>query len=235
LLKTEKRYHNGVQFVLNYTFSKFLDNVDPITDFGGTPGVGYSNYYNRGADKSLSPADLKHLVSYNVIYDLPWGHGRRWLRSGRLSQILGGWQLSSLGVIRSGAPFGAQTTTNTCNCFSAGPQRPDLLRDPNLPSDKRSIDRWFDIDAFAQPAAYLFGNAARAVGRAPGAYTIDLALNKNFIVNERFRVQFRSEYFNVFNHANFGMPGLALNSSTFGAINTAADGRIMQLALKIYF
>ncbi len=235
LLKAEKRYHNGLQFLANYTFSKFIDNVDPIVDFGGTPGVGYSDFYNRGLDKAISPNDIKHLLSFNAIYDLPWGPHRRWLQSGLVSKFLGGWQLSSLGVVRGGPVYGVSTQTNTCNCFSAGPQRPDLLRDPALQSSERDINRWFDLTAFAQPGPYLFGTAARSVGRAPGATTIDFGMNKNFQIAERYRVQFRSEFFNMFNHANFGIPGTTMNTSTFGTITTAADGRVVQLALKVYF
>ena len=235
LLKAEKRYRNGLQFLANYAFSKFMDNVDSIVNFGGFPGTGYSDYYDRGADKSISSMDLHHLISFNTIYELPWGAHRHWLRNGLMSKVVGGWELSTLGVIHSGPVYGVQAQTNTCNCFSAGVLRPNLLRDPALPSSQRSVQRWFDTTAFAQPAPYMFGNAGRAVGRAPGAFNIDAGLSKNFRIAERYRVQFRGELFNIFNHANFGVPAEQMNASTFGTITTAADGRVIQLALKIYF
>lgn len=234
-LRVEKRYQAGLQFLFNYTFSKLIDNVDALTDFGGTPGSGYQDLYNRHLDKAISALDITHNATFNVIYDLPVGPGRRWLTRGVLSQMLGGWQLSTLGVLISGPVYGVTTQQNTCECFSAGPQRANILRDPALPSDQRSINRWFDTEAFAQPARFTFGNAARSVGRAPGKVNFDVGIMKNFMAGERWRIQFRGEMFNAFNHANFGIPGTALGSPTYGAITTAEDGRITQLGLKIYF
>jgi hypothetical protein len=225
LARVEKRYQNGLQFLFNYTFSKFIDNVDALSDFNGTPGAGYQDFYNRGLDKSLSGLDIKHLATFNAVYDLPF----------LKKTLLGGWQLSVLGTLAGGPVYGVTTQQNTCECFSAGPQRVNLLRDPALPAGERTVQRWFDINAFAQPERFRFGNAARAVGRAPGKVNFDLGIMKNFAIGERIRVQFRAEMFNAFNHANFGIPGTAFGGPNFGAINSAEDGRINQLGLKIYF
>ncbi|MDZ4797342.1 MAG: TonB-dependent receptor [Bryobacteraceae bacterium] len=235
LMRVERRYRNGVQVLFNYTFSKFIDNVDPLSDFGGTPGAGYQDLYNRRLDKSISPNDITHSSTFSAVYELPWGPKRRWLRSGLAGQIVGGWQLSALTSLRSGAAYGVSTLTNTCECSSAGPLRPDLLRDPALPADQRSVQRWFDIQAFAQPARFKFGTAARSVGRAPGASVANLALMKNFRSAERFRLQFRGEFFNALNHANFGIPGNQMDSANFGSIISAADARVIQVGLKLYF
>jgi hypothetical protein len=235
LLRVEKHYRSGLQFLFNYTFSKFIDNVDALNDFGGTPGTGFQDYYNRRLDKAISSNDIPQNVSFNVIYDLPWGTGRRWLTGGALSQILGGWQISALGTFLAGPVFGVQTQQNTCECFSAGPQRANILRDPALPEDERSVARWFDTTAFVQPARFTFGNAARAVGRAPGKMVLDAGIMKNFAVGERVRIQFRGELFNAPNRANFGVPGLALGGPNFGAINSADAARVAQLGLKVYF
>jgi len=237
VLHTEKRYQGGLQFLFNYTFSKFIDNVDHIAagDFGGTPGAGYQDFYNRSLDKALSPNDLRHNARFNVIWDLPFGVGRKWLTGGPAAQILGGWQLSALGTLLTGAPYGVVTQNNTCECSSAGGQRANILRNPDLPEDQRTAGRWFDIGAFAQPGRFLFGDAARSVGRAPGTSQFDLGIMKNFAFGERFRIQFRGEMFNAFNNVNLGIPGTALGSPNFGAINTAADARVIQLGLKVYF
>ncbi|MBL8230532.1 MAG: TonB-dependent receptor [Bryobacterales bacterium] len=232
LVRGEKRYSNGFQFLVNYTFSKFLDNVDPIGngDFGGTPGAGYQDFYNRRLDKALSPNDVRHAMNFNVIYEIPL-----FAKGSRLGRFLGGWQISTLAVIQSGPPFGVSTQQNTCECSSAGPQRPMILRDPTLASGERSTARWFDINAFAQPARFAFGNAARSVGRAPGLVNFDAGLMKNFAFSERFRLQLRGEAFNAINRANYGVPGLALGGPNFGAINSAADARILQVGAKLYF
>jgi hypothetical protein len=235
LTRVEKRYQNGFQFLVNYTFSKFIDNVDSLSDFGGTPGVGYMNFFNRRLDKALSSNDITHNLGFNAIYDLPWGKGRRWLARGSASHVIGGWQLSALTTMNSGPPFGVTTAQNLCECFSAGPNRANILRNPDLPASERTVTRWFDTGAFAQPARFLFGNAARSVGRAPGRAVVDLGVMKNFAVNERVRIQFRAEWFNSLNRANFGIPGTGFGAANFGTITTAADARVTQLGLKAYF
>jgi outer membrane receptor protein involved in Fe transport len=233
LLRVERRYANGLQFLMNYTFSKMLDNVNALTDLGGEPG--YQDYYNRGLDKSISSLDVTHNVSGSVVWDLPWGPGRRWMSSGALGRVVGGWEVSTLVTVRSGPAYGVTTQTNTCQCFSAGPQRANILSNPDLPAGQRSVQKWFDTAAFAQPATYMFGNAARAVGRSPGASTINLALMKNFQPVDRLRVQLRGEFFNAFNHANFGNPASTFGGPGFGTITSAADARVVQIGLKIYF
>ncbi|MEZ5352232.1 MAG: TonB-dependent receptor [Bryobacteraceae bacterium] len=235
LWRAEKRYQQGLQFLFNYTFSKFIDNVDALSDFGGTPGAGYQDYYNRRLDKAISPLDITHNATFNVIYDLPLGPGRNWLHAGPASQILGGWQLSFLTTLLSGPVYGVTTQQNTTEASSAGAQRANILRDPTLPAGQRTPEKWFDTGAFAQPARFLFGNAARSVGRAPGTRNFDIGVMKNFSVRERFRIQFRAEMFNAFNNVNFGIPGTAFGSPQFGVINTAQSARVTQLGLKIYF
>ena len=237
LLRAEKRYDNGLQFLSTYTYSHMIDNVDAIAngDFLGTPGGGYQDYYNRRLDYATSPLDIKHNLTFNVVYDLPWGPGRRWLTDGPMSAVLGGWQLSMLTTILTGPVYGVSTQQNTCECGSTGPQRADILRDPKLPKDERTVERWFDTDAFAQPARFELGNASRSVGRAPGLANFDIGVMKNFQIAERYRVQFRGELFNAFNKANFGIPGTALGSPNFGTITSANTGRSVQLGLKLYF
>jgi hypothetical protein len=170
-----------------------------------------------------------------VIYDLPWGPGRQWLNSGPASAILGGWQLSMLTTIFTGPVYGVTTQQNNCECGSTGPQRANILRDPTLPSGQRTVEKWFDTSAFAQPDRFTFGNSARSVGRAPGSANFDIGINKNFQIQERYRVQFRAELFNAFNKANFGIPGTTFGSPNFGSITSANPARVVQLGLKLYF
>ena len=235
LLRVERHYRNGLQLLFNYTYSKMLDNVNALNDFGGEPG--YEDFYNRHLDKAISSLDLTHNVSASVVYDLPWGPGRRWMSTGFPGKAISGWELSAtLTTLHFRArSHGITTQTNNCNCFSAGAQRPNIVGDPNLPSGQESVQRWFNTNAFAQPAIYTFGDAARAVGRSPGAATVDLAMMKNFQATERIRIQFRGELFNSLNRANFGVPAVVLGAPTFGSINAAASGRVIQLGLKIYF
>lgn len=234
-VRVEKNYHKGLQFIFNYTYSKLMDNVQGISggDLGGVPG--YENYYDRRLDWSVSGNNLTNDASYEVIWDLPAGPGRHWLHSGPLSQVLGGWELSVLGEAHSGIPFGVTTQTNNCDCASAGAQRANLIGNPVLPSGQRTLLEWFNTNAFAQPAQYQFGTAGRQVLYGPNAYNTDMALMKNFTFFERYRLQFRGEFFNAFNHPNFSIPNHTFGSSAFGTITGSSAARVIQLGAKLYF
>ena len=105
--------------------------------------------------------------------------------------------------------------------FSAGAQRPDVVSNPNLPSEKRALSSWFNTAAFAQPAAYTFGNAGIGVVRRLGLMNIDFSVLRHCRVTERLRAELRGEFFNTLNHTNFGNPGATFGSSTFGVIGSA--------------
>ena len=113
--------------------------------------------------------------------------------------------------------------------------RPNRIRDGNLDSSERTIDRWFDDRAFVAPGQFTFGNAGRGILVAPGNYNVDLGVHRNFRFNEQWRMSLRWEMFNAFNRANFGTPNAAIGNANVGQISTTAPARIMQLALKLSF
>ncbi|MEP7274279.1 MAG: carboxypeptidase regulatory-like domain-containing protein, partial [Acidobacteriota bacterium] len=116
--------------------------------------------------------------------------------------------------------------------------RPNLIGDPVLSDSQQTLARWFNTDAFSpafNPSPQAFGTAGVGIMRGPDSINFDFNLAKNFRVTERVRFQFRTELFNVFNHANFGPPNIARDSSGFGQILTAANARIIQFGLKLYF
>ena len=121
--------------------------------------------------------------------------------------------------MQSGAPFTMQT--NNTNSFSAGANRANVLRDGNLPAGERTVERWFDTTAFADPGPYKFGNAGRGILQADGRVNFDFSIAKNFNFAEKRYVQFRAELFNTFNHPDFAPPGHALGGPSFGAISEA--------------
>jgi hypothetical protein len=147
---------------------------------------------------------------------------------------VGGWNLGVILVAQQGSPFGLVTQTNTTNSFNTV-QRVNVLRDPTLPADQRTVARWFDTTAVAAPAVNTFGNSPRAFLTGPGLLNLDLSLIKNFRFRESANVQFRAESLNVANHANFQAPGRSFGSPTFGAISAALPARVNQLGLKIEF
>ena len=232
--KFEKRFADGLNFLANYTFSKFIDDV-PAAQEAGAVNVGLQNLYDRAADKALSGNDVRHRLVWSSVYELPFGTGRKYLADNVAGKVIGGWNLGLIVTLQAGNPMALRMQTNTTNAFTPGPQRPNLLRDPTLPESERTLARWFDTEAMEAPAPYTFGNAGRSVMTGPGLTNFDLSLLKNHRWDERYNVQFRFEAFNVINHPNFNEPGLSVGGAGFGVIGSARDARILQLGLKFQF
>lgn len=218
-LRLERRFAQGFSVLAHYTFSKFLDDVAGADEYGD-PGS-YMDAYNRRLDKSLSGSDIPHRVVLTGLYQSP--------------SFLGSWRLGVLATLQSGPPFTVVTAANTTNAFSAGALRPNLLRDPRLPSDEQSLSRWFDPGAFAAPPQFTFGNSPRAGLRGDGLQTVDLTLSREFAVTERYKVDVRGEFYNLLNHANFELPGHVLGAANFGTVLSARAARAIQLGLRVSF
>ena len=110
-----------------------------------------------------------------------------------------------------------------------------LLRDPVLGNSDRSLSRWFDTAAFAQPTARTFGTAGCGILRGDGTVNFDISILKNFFITERNEFQFRVEMINAFNHPNFGLPGATFGGPDFGVVSSAAAGCSLQLGLRFAF
>jgi hypothetical protein len=233
-IKIEKRFSNGLNFLGNYTYSKFIDDVVAGFEIGQVGG-GIQNYYDRRAERALSGNDVRNRFVWSAVYELPWGKGRKWMNSGVAAAVLGGWNLGGILTFQQGSPMGLVTQVNNTNAFAPGSQRVNVLRNPALPESERTTARWFDTSAVVAPAQFTFGNAGRALLTGPGLANVDLSLLKNFPFSERYNIQFRLETFNTFNRANFQEPGRALGSPQFGVISAALEARSLQLGLKFEF
>jgi hypothetical protein len=227
-VRAEKRMSGSVSFLAHYTFSKFIDDVEATSEYGITGN--YMDAYNRHLDKGLSASDVPHHVVFTLLYELPSPKS-----NAILGRILGGWKLGLLETYMSGPPFTVFTSSNATNAFSAGPQRPNLLRDPALPSSERTVARWFDTTAFAAPPQFTFGNSPRSVLRGAPLLTTDLTLEKSFRLTESVKLDMRGEFYNLLNHANFNLPGLTYGAADFGVISSARPGRTVQLAARLAF
>jgi hypothetical protein len=220
-----KRLSRGLQFNASYTFSKSIDYNSL-----NTQGVVVQNSFNLRGDRGLSDFDARHRFVINALYELP-------LRGSRLVE---GWQLSSIVQLQGGNPVNLVTSINSFTGLN-NTLRPDLvgpiviLEDPN---------RWFDTSAFVAPTTPTthFGSLGRNVVIGPGFNNVDFSVLKNTKITEGLRVQFRTEIFDLFNHANFGQPGRVVGSQTFGQItNTrfatgdSGSSRQLQFALKLIF
>lgn len=227
-IRAEKRFGRGVSFLAHYTFSKFLDDVESANEFGTTGS--YMDAYRRYLDKGLSGSDVPHHLLITLLYEVPKFKANRIVNG-----AIGGWKLGALETIESGPAFTVVTATNQTNAFPAGLQRPNLLRDPALPSDQQTLARWFDTSAFVNPAPLTFGNAPRSVLRGAPILTTDATLEKSFFLTEKWKFDLRAEAYNLLNHTNFNIPGFTLGASGFGTVSTARASRTVQLAARLSF
>ena len=243
----DKRFSAGLSASASYTWGKALaDGADHLSTSLAGPGIDIGvfgvpqNPGDLNAERGPSEFDVTHRMVVSYVYELPWGHQRRWGRSWNpaLNLILGDWQISGIHAVQSGLPLTA--ILGGGSVLSLGSDRvvrPNLVGDPELPRSERSVERWFNTDAFAvlSPAPQAFGNAGVGIMRGPGLASFDLSVAKKVLLDDSRYLQFRTEFFNAFNHPNFGPPDIRREASTFGRILTAGNGRIVQFGLKLYF
>ena len=225
-LEAIKRYSNGVSVQLEYSWNRSLDN---------TPVVGGpQNPYNTSNDRGNSDQVRRHIVSAAYSYDLPFGPGKAFLtQGGAAGKIVGGWQIAGITYLRTGQPFSVGFN-NTGGAWYAN--RPNVSTPGNLPRGERSITRWFDSSGYTVPAQFTFGNSARNLLFGPGDIVFDVSLIKDTVLTERVKAQFRAEFFNMPNHANFGNPSANISvASSLGRITSAGDPRNIQFGLKLIF
>ncbi|HEX6505794.1 MAG TPA: carboxypeptidase regulatory-like domain-containing protein [Terriglobales bacterium] len=254
-----KRFANGFNFLAAYTFAKNLGNAD------GNVGGFIQNSYRPDLEHGPVTPDLRHRFTISYLYELPVGRGKRWLgsASGIADALLGGWQLAGITTAQSGEALTASMSTDLSNTGSFS-YRPDQVANPydfsfNPASQAtdfactnpghQTLDCWFNQAAFVAPplapgqqSAHMFGNSRIGNLRGPDLVDFDFVLQKNFKVRESQALEFRAEFFNLFNHPNFGLPGggsggqIAVDVTGGAAItNTATDNRQIEFALKYTF
>ena len=234
--------------MVSYTWGRAItDAPDHISTSGGGAGVDTGTFrepqdaFNLGAERGPAEFDVAHRFVASYIWELPWGRGRRFGNDWgpTMDLLLGGWQVTGIHALQSGLALTATLGgSSVLNIGGERRARPNLVGDPELPASQRTIERWFNTDAFAPaftPGPQAFGNAGVGIMRGPGFANFDFSLSKNIPVSDRRYFQFRTEIFNAFNRANFGPPNIARDSSGFGQILTAGAARIVQFGLKFYF
>jgi hypothetical protein len=206
---------------------------------GTTASSGTSPQDPRNLRAEWGPATFDARLRYvgSVVYELPFGKGRRWLRSspGWLDAVAGGWEATGIITLQRGSPFNVTTSKDISN--TGGSNRPFVVGNPHLSNP--SILEWFNTAAFSNVVpggGYSYGNAGRDILVGPGLQNFDLGLFKNYRLTERFGIQFRAEAFNALNHADFSNPTADANSSSFGQISsTSTSNRDIQFGLKVLF
>ena len=233
-LNFTRRWSQGLQFVASFTASKYISNAEGWENWT-IPGSGtIRNYYNLAAEKSLDGADIPKSLVLNYIYQLPVGRGKHFGRdmSGTLNAVVGGWQVSGISTFKDGFPLSIVADNNNTGSLGNG-QRPNLVGDPHV--SNQTINRWFNTAAFAQPAAFTFGNVPRTMPnlRSPGINTTDLGIQKWWNATERMKLEFRAEAYNISNTPQFFAPDANFGDPTFGTITSAYPGRSIQFSLKV--
>jgi len=242
-MEIQKRFSDGVQFVLAYTAGKSIDDSSNLVEFLGGSGL-HQDFYNRRGDRSLSLHDVAQRLVVSYVLDLPFGRGRaigatwgRWPNA-----LLGGWQLNGMTTFQGGLPFLLVNRSNNSNAFSAT-QRPNVNGDPKVPAERptnEKLARWFDPNVFSQPAAFTFGNGPRVLPtvRSDGINNHDISVFKNFSParDGKMTLQFRVEFFNTFNTPEFSAPDGAFGAANFGVVSGQANSpRQIQFGLKVLF
>ncbi len=258
--KFQRRFTRGFSTLVSYTWGRSRDTGSGYFNVENGPGGSSTiqNFWNQSTAWGVSSYDITHFLSWATLYELPFGKGKRWFKSGAVSWILGNWQANFIAQARSGAPFNLIVTGDLANLRGSGSSapnnylRPNLLADPYAvgpvaanpdPNCQKTISQggraadqtrtttsWVNPCAFGIPSG-AFGNFPRNGLRGPAVYNVDLSIFKSIPVGERVKVQFRAEAFNVFNIQNWETPAnanLTINSSATAI--AASVGKITGLA-----
>ncbi len=232
--RAERRFSQALSFLASYTWSHSLDTASR-----GSGGTWHQDIRNREADYGNSDFDVRHRFSFSYTYELPIGRGRRFVSkgSGALDKLVEGWSVNGITTFMTGNYENIVVSGDRANTggfpFQRANLNPTCMNYGNLPRGQRTIDRYFRTRCFTVTPFGTFGSSGRNVVEIPGLNNWDLSLFKTTTVTESFRVQFRTEFFNAWNHPQFGGPSTNVQDPFFGQIRSARDPRVIQFALKL--
>jgi outer membrane receptor protein involved in Fe transport len=221
----------GMNVLATYTWSHCYDTrSSPATSTVGTESQEPQNQNDRfDGEWGRCAIDFRHVMKMNAVYRLPFGDNL----SGAARWLLADWQIGVGVNLHTGGPFNVIMSGNPANT-SRGTIRPNLTGDPDLPSDERTTERWFNTGAFAAPPAFTFGDSPRNAVQGPGRKLVDLNIQKRVGVGGK-DLEFRLDVFNALNTVQFNTPGRVLGTPTFGQVTSAGPAREIQLGLRFIF
>ncbi len=247
-----KRARSGLTFKSSYTWGKVLDlNSANLVNGADNEAPTTLNRFNRRLDKGPASFSLLHQFNTNFSYQLPFGNGKTFGKgaTGWVDKLIGGWQWNSIFVVNSGFPITPLVGSNRSGTGDQrNPDRPNF--NPNFKGNPilgikefKKTGRYFDPNAFSVPLAGTFGSVGRGQFRGPGMLNVDTSFFKRIPLKERLNLQFRTEVFNVLNHANFDTPNLIVfagtdispTAGTITSTGTSGNGRQIQFALRLEF
>ena len=253
-----RRFQGGGTLLVAYTNAKLLSNTDTLTSWlegptGGVPGV--QDWNNLRGERSLSAQDVSQRLVISYVLDLPFGHGKPYASSltGIANGLVSGWGVDGITTFQRGFPlkigYSGSTPLEAAN-LGVGNIRPDVVPGCDKKAGGRGVVSfpgspalWFNTACFTAPPDFGAGTEARVdpTLRGPGINNFDFAIFKRTNIGERLGIEFRTEFFNLFNHPYFGMPSENLGNGTFGEVTSTVAGgvaspeRLVQFALKFVF
>ena len=270
--RIEKQFKGGLNFLASYTWSRTMSDAGDLLN-GGSDNVGYRAPYVPGfgiqKDYKLANFDIRNVFHFSGGYELPFGKGKKFMSdgSGITDKIVGGWSTQWIATLQGGQPITFSCVNNTLQSVGCGALHTGQPLKVGLHNDSLGKLSWFNYDPALDPtgaASPLANPATCAVGACtfanlggitqapgPGFHRLDFSIFKDFPFNEKRKLQFRTEIFNIFNHPNFNAPGFGGNgvvsiggstdwtNNNFGRIGSTRDApydpRQIQFALKLLF
>jgi hypothetical protein len=248
-LTVERRFAGAGSLLVAYTNSKLLTDADTITNWLEVATGGVQDHNNLKGERSLSSQDVPQRLVISYVLDLPFGRGKKYMSdvSGVMDKLLSGWGIDGVTVFQSGFPLVFSNGTPNYTTSFGGGSRPNVVpgcgKGSPLGSGRREkLSQWFNTACFSAPADFVFGNESRtdATLRGDGVNNFDFSIFKQtrFGPDEKLGLEFRTEFFNLFNRTQFAPPNTSFGSSTFGVVSGSYPGtnpRLIQFGLKFAF
>ena len=206
-VKLTRRLDKGLSMLGGYTFSKSRDNGSGIRTLNGDQ-LFPQNSECLECEWGLSIFDVRHRVVSSILYELPFGEGKPFAQTGVGGAILGGWQVSNIMSVSSGFPRNSAPGSDRANTGSD--QRANLVPGQDPKDGPKTIDKWFNTDAFALQPLGTYGNSPRNIFHGPGIFNFDMSIIRNFRLGGSKSLQFRLEAFNTFNQPVWNDPNTSL-------------------------
>jgi hypothetical protein len=250
-LGLRKEFSAGMSIMMNYTFSRTMDNGSSQGANGGVNIDSIQNEYSLNADWARAINDTPSVFTTGIVYPLPVGYGRTFLnRRGVVDEIIGGWRLSSIVMLHSGLPFTPAVGTGNQSGALDGSWFPNVVGNPKVagtvsanpscaaPTAVHTIAAWFNKCAYTTPAAGTFGTSTRNSLRGPGMEQVDASISKSYripLLGEAGVFELKADALNVFNHTNLLNPNASIGTAAAGTISSTQGARNMQFDAKITF
>jgi hypothetical protein len=243
--KLQKRFGRGGNLLAAYTWAKLISNTDTLTGWSeGEAGLqgalGDQDPNNLRGERSLSGNDVSQNLVVSYVLDLPFGRGQRWLggATGVTDKLVSGWAFDGVTTFQAGVPLGISNAIPA----TLGGNRPNVVPNCSKLISGSAVSRlngWFNTSCFSQPPAFSFGNESREDNslRAAGINNWNMGIGKQLLlIDERYGLTFRTEFFNLFNRVQFGPPGTAFGTAQFGVISSQVNNpRLIQFGLRFTF